>query len=217
MRIIFARSVFFIEKINSLENFFEIREKFYKIWGEKQYNGHESFNLVEKMRFYASRGFCQENGLFLVSDCLQHFSDLGWVTFGLWQKFFNRFSKLCFFLSRVTSSGENFYWEKKQFDNFSVIERSFYQKFIEKLSFGWKISAQFSKLDSTLPVGHFEENYNLRKKISWKIFCTSSRFLSSFVEFVRHVYQKCVPVSRWTFWEKNSFQTKSYSRVIFRS
>ena len=213
----FSRGEFFHQKNKQFGKFFfEIREKLYKIWGEKQYNGHESFSLVEKIRFYASRGFCQENGLFLVSDCLQHFSDLGWVTFGLWQKIFNRFSKLCFF-----SVQSNFFRRKLLLRKInSLLNFHFRAVFISKVwwkkkIFGWKLSAQFWKLDSTLPDGLFEENYVLRKKISWKnilyfkqIFIFFCPFCSACLSKMRHSFQMNV-------FEEKFFSEQNLVRELF--
>ena len=219
MRIFFVRSAFFMKKINSLVNFFEIREIFDRIWGEKPYNGHESFNLVEKTRFYASRVFCQENGLFFVERLSSTFFRPWLGDFWSLAKNFQPIVTVVFL-----SVQSNFFWrifftqKNKQFDKFLLIDRSLYQKFGEKKTFSAR-NYQHSSGNWTLRFGRefLRSIMFSEKKLVEEMFCTSSRFLSSFVEFARHVYQKCVPVFRWTFWRKFFYQTKFYSWVIFRT
>ena len=218
MRIFFVRSVFFMKKINSLVIFFRIREFFYKILGEKPYNGHESFNLVEKIRFYASRGFCQENGLFFGERLSSTFFRVWLGDFWSLAKNFQPIVTVVFLSVQSNFFRRNFFNQKnKQFDNFSLFERSFYQKFGEKKRFSaWNY--QHSSGNWTL---RFRRDFLRRimffeKKLVEEMFCTSSRFLSSFVDFARHFYQNCVTVFRWTFYEI-FFRTKPYSRFIFRT
>ena len=164
------------------------------------------------------QGFFQEKlSFFWWEIVFNFFSHLGWVNFRLWQKTFNRLSKLCFYLSRVMLQVKTFTGNTKQFNKISVIERNLYQKFGEKKGFSaWNY--QHSSGNWTL---RFRRDFLRKimfseKKSVENIFCTSTRFLSSFVEFVRHVYQNCVPVSRWKIWGNFFFSNKNFFTSYFQ-
>ena len=114
---------------------------------------------------------------------------------------------------------KTFTGKTKQFDKISVIERSLYQKFGEKKRiFGLKLSAQFWKLDSTLPEGLFEENYVLRKKISWKYFLYFNQIFIFFCRICSACLSKLRPCLQMKDLRKIFFfRTKTFSRVIFRN
>ena len=64
MRIFFVRSVFFMKKINSLENFFEIRENFDKIWRENRTRGMKASAWWKNIDSTPPDVFVKKNCLF---------------------------------------------------------------------------------------------------------------------------------------------------------
>ena len=81
-----------------------------------------------------------------------------------------------------------------------------------------KLSAQFWKLDSTLPEGLFEENYVLRKKISWKYFLYFNQIFIFFCRICSACLSKLRPCFQMNVLRKIFFvRTNSFSRGIFRN
>ena len=112
---------------------------------------------------------------------------------------------------------KNFRWKKKQLHKISDIKRSFYQKFGERNAFSaekyqhscqnWTLRFQRDILEKMM----FPKRKSIRKK-----FCTLSGVLFSVIEFVRHVYQKRVPVYNWRFWGK-FFWNKEFFTDFFHN
>ena len=79
----------------------------------------------------------------------------------------------------------------------------------KKRSFGRKLSGELSEGESTFPDGLFEERHVFPKTFainkSFQTFSTVSVFW--------HVFQKSIPVSKWTFW--GIFFFKKYLFAIF--
>ena len=127
------------------------------------------------------RFFSKKTVSFLANDCLQKlFSKLGWMFFGVWQKNFNRLSKLYLYLSREASSGENFTWKKlNSLINFQKSSGVFLEN-LKKMDF-WR------SLISTVVTNGFYisretfwgKNVSRKKIIKKKCICTLSGVLVS--------------------------------------
>ena len=167
--LIFSKRNFFLARNKHFANCFKISTDFFVKCGTSTFHWQKNSAWLKKLDSMPPLGFATETVSFLVNDRLQKlFSDVGWMFFGLWQKNFNRLSKLYFYLSRQTFSGEkNSPKKTNSFIKFQTSSGVFFQKFWwKKLNFGRKISAQLSKLDSTLPEGRFGEKHVSRKKIN---------------------------------------------------
>ena len=165
------------------------------------------------------QGFFQEKLSFFWWEIVFNFiSHLGWVNFRLWQKTFNRLSKLCFYLSRVMLQVKTFTGKTKQFDKISVIERSLYQKFGEKKDFRLETISTVLETGLYASGGTFWGKLCSPKKNQLKIFFV----LQSDFYLLLSNFSACSSKLRPCFQMKDLrkiffFRTKTFSRVIFRN
>ena len=98
------------------------------------------------------------------------FPDTQQMFLQLWK----RIGKLVFLFVQINFFRRKFFPEKIQFDNFLQNSVGVFLEFWGEKKFSGKLSAELSERDSTLSEGLFVFSF-----FSW------------------HIYQKCVPVSRW--------------------
>ena len=191
-------------------------------WGTSTFHWQKNFSMVEKIRFHAATGFCHRNlSLFWWMIVFENFfQTLGGFFLDFGKKTSTDCQNCIFICPEKHLQEKKFSWEKtKSFIKVQTSSGAFFKKnWWKKLFFGGKLSAQLSKLDSTLPEGRFGEKYVSRKKNQLKkyLFILSGN-LVSFIEIVCHVYQKRFTAYRWRFWEKSFFRTKIFLRNFFRT
>ena len=204
---LFQEEFFLLKKNKQFANCLKIPWEFFKS-GEKLRTTDKKVSAWLK-KFYSMPplGFATENCLFLGKWLSSKtFSKLGWMFFGVWQKNFNRLSKLYLYLSREASSGEIFTKKNKQLDKFSDIERSFFGKFGRK---NWFLAKSFQH-SCHKSILHFQRDILgekcFPKKIIWRnCICTLSGVLVSF-------YRICLACLSKTF---HRLQMKVLRKISF--
>ena len=175
---------------------------------------------LKKMDSLPRQGFFQGKlYLFWWEIVFSSFSHLGWVLFGLWQKNFNRFSKLCFYLSRVTSSGEILFFRKKNsLINFHYSSGVYIRCLVKKKDF------RLENIGTVLETGLYASGETFwgklcsPKKISWKYFLYFNQIFVFFCRICSACLSKLRPCFQMNDLRKIFFfRTKSFSRVIFRT
>ena len=168
--------------------------------------------MIAKIGFYKSGGFLGNRSFLVESMSSRLFPDFRQMFLELWKQIV----KFVSLSVQINFSRKKLFLEKCKFDFFSENGGGggIFEFLGKKLCFGGKLSGELSERDSNFPEGLFEERHVFPKAFPLiKSFQTFSK-VSIFVVF-SHVYQKGVPVSRWTYWGNFSV-IKQLFTVCFR-
>ena len=180
----FREKFVFGKNIKCSITFFRNRgEFFFRDLGRKQVLGRKASARLPKLESTLPKCFSKKTYFFEEISVLELFFRLLAAFFRTLAKNIKRLSNWFFICLEQLLHVTIFCWETKEFGNFSQKSSAVFFKFsTTKSIFGWELSAQFSKLDSALPLGTFGETHVLPKKkpMNNQIFSGILVFLSFF-------------------------------------